>query len=241
MHCTSASLLRPALLQPSIRTSLVPPAFLLPAFAPPRSAAAAGAAAPFSATPCPQARKDGNRSRGVSALRRTGLGKHQRLSVRLEHLPRPVLDPARRSAISVDADHGLWEFFARDRSLIPTPAAAAAHGRAWTAAELRGKDWEDLHRLWWTCVKERNRIATAELERKRLAGKDGMYGEFEAGERYRVVQRTMKAVRHVLTERWYAWENARTAAMADGEVDLYADVGKGERAYVPTGQEVGGV
>ena len=43
--------------------------------------------------------------------------------------------------------------------------------------ELRNKDWEDLHRLWWVCVKERNRIATYEAERKRLrAG----YGEFEA-------------------------------------------------------------
>jgi len=42
----------------------------------------------------------------------------------------------------------------------------------------------------------------------------------------------MKAIRHVLTERWYAWENARVAAMEDEEVDLYADSEQGESAYL---------
>ncbi len=224
MHCTSASLLRTTLLSSSIYASTLPPAFLIPAFA---------QTASFSSTPTHQARKDHNRNRGVSALRHTGIGKHQRLSVRVSALPQPVLDPARRSAVQVDPDHGLWGFFSKERTLISTPEEMNGYGRSWTIQELRGKDWDDLHKLWWTCVKEQNRIATGELERKRLAGEDGMYGDYEASERSKEVKRTMRATRFVLTERWYAYENARVEGMEDEEVDLYADPERGEKAYLP--------
>ncbi|TKA61265.1 hypothetical protein B0A55_10990 [Friedmanniomyces simplex] len=224
MHCTSASLLKTTLLSSSTRASALPPSFLLPAFT---------QTSPFSSTPSHNARKDHNRNRGVSALRHTGIGKNQRLSVRVSALPQPVVDPARRSAVKVDPDHGLWAFFPKERTRLSTPEELNMRGRGWTIQELRAKDWDDLHKLWWTCVKERNRIATGEVERKRLGGRFGMYGEFEAGERLKEVKGTMSGVRFVLTERWYAWENARVQGMEDEEVDLYADVEKGERAYVP--------
>ena len=41
----------------------------------------------------------------------------------------------------------------------------------------------------------------------------------------------------MLTERWYAWENARVAAMEDEEIDLYADPEQGGQAYLPVDRQ----
>lgn len=68
---------------------------------------------------------------------------------------------------------------------MATPAEMHAHGRAWTVQELRVKDWDDLHRLWWVCIKERNRLFTYEVERKRLGS---MYGDHESEGRMKQVR-----------------------------------------------------
>lgn len=47
----------------------------------------------------------------------------------------------------------------------------------------------------------------------------------------------MKAIKHTLTERWYAWDNARNAAMEDDEINMYADLDNGEAAYIPKAEE----
>jgi hypothetical protein len=39
------------------------------------------------------------------------------------------------------------------------------------------------------------------------------------------VRKTMKAIRHTLIERWYAFESARQNAMTDPQIDLYAQPG----------------
>jgi len=148
-----------------------------------------------------------NRTRGVSALRRTGPKRHLEMSK--VPLPEPVLDPAQKSQVVVDEHHGLWAFFAKKDSPLMTPEDTARHGRAWVVEELRRKSWNDLHCLWWSCVKELNIIATQEYERARL--KAG-YGELENRTRVRVVRQTMKAIKHTLTERYYAWDDARRFA-----------------------------
>jgi large subunit ribosomal protein L47 len=60
-----------------------------------------------------------NRNRGVSALRRTGL--RYPVSVSKEPLPQPVLDPQKRAKPTIDPNHGLWEFFNKDKVPVGTP------------------------------------------------------------------------------------------------------------------------
>lgn len=223
MHCTCRSLLSSTLLPTASRVPTLPPAFLLPAFSAVQTAS-------FSSSTSQHARKDGNPSRGVSALRRTGLNRRQKLSVKLANLPKPVLDPERRSKVKVDEYHGLYDFLPSGRTSMSTPTELNAHGRGWTVPELRNKDWDDLHRLWWVCIKERNRIQTTLHEMQRIGS---VYGDVESGDRDKEVRKTMNSIKHALTERWYAWENARVSAMEDEEVDLYADPDKGEQAYLP--------
>ena len=187
MHCTSRSLLVGVFRRAIQPSSILPPAFLIPSISSIRAAS-------FSSTPIPQARnkgnkkrrKDGNPNRGQSALYRSGLERglyppqKLQLQKKVANLPKPVLDPRQRSAVQVDEDHGLWEFFNRDRTSLTTPQELAAHGRGWTVAELRRKDWDDIWRLWWVCIKERNRLFTFLREKERV-GK--LFGTEEANAR----------------------------------------------------------
>lgn len=177
-HCTGKCLLAVSL-GASVRRKQLPPSFLLPAFSGHTQTAS------FSSSPLLDARKDGNPWRGVSALRRTGLNSRIKLSVDPSKLPKPVTDPAKRSAVQVDDGHGLWEFLGSHDKPIMHAGDLNAHGRAWTMAELRNKDWDDLHRLWWRCVKEQNRIETSEHERQRVVPKG--YGQHEYESRLKEV------------------------------------------------------
>ena len=71
-----------------------------------------------------------NPDRGVSALRRSGLGRPLSVNevVRKEGLPRPVLDPKRRSKVSVDPEHALYGFFNSEKALLTKLDDEAAHG-----------------------------------------------------------------------------------------------------------------
>ncbi|KAK0643498.1 mitochondrial 39-S ribosomal protein L47 (MRP-L47)-domain-containing protein [Cercophora newfieldiana] len=161
--------------------------------------------------------KDHNKTRGESALRRTGT--RWRLSVSDEPLPKPVA-PEDLVPVETDPNHGLWEFFASREAAVSPPAEDAKHGRGWMVEELRGKSWEDLHKLWWVCVKERNRISTASYDRNRNSLG---FGDAEARARDNEVKVTMRGIKHVLTERQYAWEDAVKLAENDPEIDLSGD------------------
>lgn len=135
-------------------------------------------------------------------------------------LPVPVLDAKKRSRVEVDENHGLWEFFHGREKPMNTPEEDYAHGRPWSAEELRGKSWEDLHALWFVCCKERNRIATEAGERQRL---NAGYGEYESKRRDIAVRRTQRAIKQVLTERFYSWRDAEEVAKNDPEICLSGD------------------
>ncbi|KAL8909447.1 MAG: hypothetical protein Q9171_005045 [Xanthocarpia ochracea] len=203
-----------------------PPVFLAPALFPYRQTPK------FFSTSSPVSQRTTRKkharhpNRGVSALRRTGL--RHRVEMDRFPLPTPVLDPEKRSKVAVDEKHGLWGFFRLDKKALSTPEETAAFGRPWVVEELRHKSWEDLHSLWWTCCKERNLLATQAYERERL--KAG-YGDAEIMDRNRAVRQTQRAIKHTLTERYYAFEDARRVAVADPEVDLEAE--PGTQAYIP--------
>ncbi|ORY63146.1 mitochondrial 39-S ribosomal protein L47 (MRP-L47)-domain-containing protein, partial [Pseudomassariella vexata] len=170
---------------------------------------------PFSTTPELQERRpkrDNNRLRGLSSLYRSGF--KASMAIDGVEIPKPA---KYKPEIKVDPNHGLWDFFYEKDKLLQTPEEDSQHGRAWTVEELRHKSWDDLHKLWYVCVKERNRIATATRERKRIALRTG---DDESEERDRQVLRTMKAIKFALTERYYSWEDARKLAEEDPEVNL---------------------
>ncbi|KAI1133758.1 mitochondrial 39-S ribosomal protein L47 (MRP-L47)-domain-containing protein [Nemania abortiva] len=157
-------------------------------------------------------RRDNNRFRGLSSIYRSGT--RFRMNINKSETPQPA---KYKPKIQVDPNHGLWDFFYAKDKLLLTPDESGEHGRAWTVEELRHKSWDDLHKLWWVCVKEQNRLATARKERSRLKFPDG---DEEGAQRLAEVRKTMRSIKHALTERWYLWEDARKLAETDPEIDL---------------------
>ncbi|KAI1116916.1 MRP-L47-domain-containing protein [Nemania sp. NC0429] len=169
----------------------------------------------FSSTPeysNRQPRRDNNRFRGLSSIYRSGT--RFRMNIDKSEIPKPA---KYKPKVQVDPNHGLWAFFYAKDKLVLTPDESAEHGRGWTVEELRKKNWDDLHKLWWVCVKEQNRLITAQKERERLKFLDG---DEQADTRLGEVRKTMRSIKHTLVERWYLWEDARQLAETDAEIDL---------------------
>jgi large subunit ribosomal protein L47 len=102
-----------------------PPSFLVPSLLSPVTSSTSRVAR-FSTFKRHSFPRDRNRNRGVSALRRTG--PREPLSVSKLPLPQPVLDPSKRSKVLVDENHGLWQFFNRERTTLSKPEDDYAHG-----------------------------------------------------------------------------------------------------------------
>ncbi|KAJ2712723.1 54S ribosomal protein L4 mitochondrial [Coemansia spiralis] len=105
---------------------------------------------------------------------------------------------------------GLEEFFENGTRL---PKKQGPAGRAWSASELRQKSWQDLQKLWYVVLKERNVLASQREERQRL----GVVPQFFTNaSRVIKCKKTMARIKTVLTERNIAWETAQKAAAASG-------------------------
>lgn len=154
------------------------------------SPATTASARAFSTTPiCARRTRDHNKNRGVSFLRATGFRKRQPQLYggppeNRKFLPKPVLDMAQHEKPEVDKDHGLWEFFSKKRESLTFGQDERLIGRQWSMPELRSKSWEELHKLWWVCFKDRSRVATSMKERSRL---DLLHGQGDFGERMDMV------------------------------------------------------
>ncbi|EXJ81064.1 hypothetical protein A1O3_07352 [Capronia epimyces CBS 606.96] len=182
------------------------PLFLAPAFSRPQPIAAlASQSRSYAARLDRRPKKDKNKQRGVSAIRRTGPRSTRGL---WQHpLPVPVARDHRTTAAEYagSEDHGLWGFFDQKRQSMLPPDEESSHGRAWTYQELSVKSFEDLHKLYWVCVKEQNRALTREKERKRVrAG----YGALESEERVDAIRETMTLIREVLADRQLSYDQA---------------------------------
>ncbi|KAI8324941.1 MRP-L47-domain-containing protein, partial [Martensiomyces pterosporus] len=97
---------------------------------------------------------------------------------------------------------GLEEFFEKGQRL---PKSRDQTGRAWSASELRQKSWEDLQKLWYVILKERNILASQTEETKRL----GIPSQFFSNKSRTIkCKKSMARIKTVLNERRLAWEVA---------------------------------
>ncbi|KAF5807131.1 putative ribosomal protein L47 [Helianthus annuus] len=91
------------------------------------------------------------------------------------------------------AHNPLEEFFEADRN--PEEEKPVVYGRSWKASELRLKSWDDLHKLWYVLLKEKNMLMT---QRQMLHAQNL---RFPNPERLPKVRKSMCRIKHVLTER----------------------------------------
>ncbi|XP_030957004.1 39S ribosomal protein L47, mitochondrial-like [Quercus lobata] len=99
---------------------------------------------------------------------------------------------ATAAATSV-ARNPLQEFFEADRSIDDDKPVV--YGRSWKAPELRLKSWDDLNKLWYVLLKEKNMLMT---QRQMLHSQNL---RFPNPERIPKVRKSMCRIKQVLTER----------------------------------------
>ncbi|KAK9113474.1 hypothetical protein Syun_020271 [Stephania yunnanensis] len=96
-------------------------------------------------------------------------------------------------AAATKAYNPLEAFFEAERSQEEdTPVV---YGRSWKASELRLKSWDDLQKLWYVLLKEKNMLMT---QRQMLHAQNL---RFSNPERLPKVRKSMCRIKHVLTER----------------------------------------
>eukprot|EP01059_Diplonema_ambulator_P032682 TRINITY_DN6531_c0_g1_i1.p1 TRINITY_DN6531_c0_g1~~TRINITY_DN6531_c0_g1_i1.p1 ORF type:complete len:415 (+),score=115.54 TRINITY_DN6531_c0_g1_i1:48-1292(+) len=71
-------------------------------------------------------------------------------------------------------------------------------GRAWGVEELESKGYEDLRRIWFLCLKERNQLKSLELFYQHQAE---TFGDFPHPDRLNRVETTMRRLKQVVSDR----------------------------------------
>ncbi|KAL5704487.1 hypothetical protein ACHQM5_022912 [Ranunculus cassubicifolius] len=109
------------------------------------------------------------------------------------------------TAASTKTMHNPLEaFFEADRN--QEDEKPAVYGRGWKASELRLKSWDDLQKLWYVLLKEKNMLMT---QRQMLHAQNL---RFPNPERIPKVRKSMCRIKHVLTERAIEEADARRSA-----------------------------
>ncbi|XP_057535120.1 uncharacterized protein LOC130813327 isoform X1 [Amaranthus tricolor] len=97
------------------------------------------------------------------------------------------------AAASTSVRNPLEQFFEVDRTADDDKRLV--YGRGWKASELRLKSWDDLHKLWYVLLKEKNMLMT----QRQMLNTQNL--RFPNPERISKVRKSMCRIKHVLTER----------------------------------------
>ncbi|XP_060170362.1 uncharacterized protein LOC132601279 [Lycium barbarum] len=97
------------------------------------------------------------------------------------------------TAATTKVTNPLEQFFELDRTADDDKPVV--YGRGWKASELRLKSWDDLQKLWYVLLKEKNMLMT---QRQMLNAQNL---RFPNPERISKVRKSMCRIKHVLTER----------------------------------------
>ncbi|GAB2211713.1 hypothetical protein Droror1_Dr00025046 [Drosera rotundifolia] len=112
--------------------------------------------------------------------------------------------PAAASSTSSATYNPLEQFFEMDRNAEDDKPVV--YGRSWKACELRLKSWDDLQKLWYVLLKEKNMLTT---QRQMLNAQNL---RFPDPERISKVRKSMCRTKHVLTERAIEEPDVRRSA-----------------------------
>ncbi|KAL6946973.1 hypothetical protein ACO0QE_001830 [Hanseniaspora vineae] len=120
--------------------------------------------------------------------------------------------------------HPLWQFFS-NKKYIRGQIDLDEYSRPWTVAELRLKSFDDLHSLWYSCLKELN-ILRREIE---LFDNQKISGNVEAYEKVqKKVQTTLWRIRHTLSERQWSYEYANQMFNDDQKIKQFLETFESE-------------
>lgn len=126
---------------------------------------------------------------------------------------RPPVVP-RADDVKTPAEHPLWQFFGPQRELVRTREQLEGIGAPWTVPQLRRKSFDDLHTLWYVCLKERNRLFRESqllTDYATRVNSDGVERPANAAsDADGLVRTTMWRIRHVLAERFHAHKRFAT-------------------------------
>eukprot|EP01024_Parvocaulis_polyphysoides_P067677 TRINITY_DN8114_c0_g2_i1.p2 TRINITY_DN8114_c0_g2~~TRINITY_DN8114_c0_g2_i1.p2 ORF type:complete len:150 (-),score=16.58 TRINITY_DN8114_c0_g2_i1:304-705(-) len=86
-------------------------------------------------------------------------------------------------------------------------------GREWTACELRLKSFEDLHKLWYVLLKERNFLLSEKLRYRRVNM------EMPRNDRIKMVRKSMGRIKQTLAQRAFADPDPKRARELKQKID----------------------